>query len=49
MARWRYSVSAAVNTPLTAPLPLEGDICEVLKTASKLGYEGVGDPYARDR
>lgn len=41
MARWRYSVSAAVNTPLTAPLPLEGDICEVLKTASKLGYEGV--------
>ena len=41
MAKFKYAVSAAEQAPLTAPLPLTGDVKEIIKTAAQLGYNGI--------
>jgi len=41
MAKWKYGVSYAEVSPVTAPLPLAGDICENLKKAALYGYNGI--------
>jgi len=41
MEPFRYAVSFAEVTPMTAPLPLCGDVCENLHRAAALGYAGL--------
>ncbi len=41
MRTWKYGVSFAEHTPLTAPLPLEGDLYENMKKARAYGYDAV--------
>ena len=41
MKKWKYAVSSADNAPTTAPILLKGSICENLKTAAELGYDGI--------
>ena len=41
MKRWKYGVSFAEQSPMTAPLPLAGDLFENMETALRLGYEGI--------
>lgn len=41
MPDWKYAVSYARTAPLTAPLPLAGDLFENLETAAKHGYSGL--------
>lgn len=38
---WKYSISAAEKTPVTAPLPLAGKLEDVLCQAAELGYSAV--------
>ena len=41
MCTWKYGISFAESTPLTAPLPLDGDLYQAIKKAAKLGYDAV--------
>lgn len=41
MRKWKYAISFAENTPVTAPLPLAGDLYENMKKAVKYGYDAV--------
>ena len=41
MAKWKYAVSYAQTAPLTAPLPLSGDLYESIRKAAKHGYAGL--------
>lgn len=41
MRNWKYGVSFAEHSPMTAPLPLAGDLFENMDTALKLGYDGI--------
>jgi sugar phosphate isomerase/epimerase len=41
MNKWKYAVSYAQAAPVTAPLPLCGDIYENLRKAAKYGYAGL--------
>ena len=47
MQHWKYAVSAAEQRPQTSPLPLEGDLYEVLEQAAALGYDGI-ELHARE-
>ena len=38
---WKYSISAAEKAPVTAPLPLEGKLQDVLRQAAEMGYSAV--------
>ena len=38
---WKYSVSYAEHTPLTAPLPLDGPLEDALRLASGMGYDAI--------
>jgi sugar phosphate isomerase/epimerase len=38
---WKYAVTVAEETPVTAPLLLCGDICDSLRKASALGYDAI--------
>lgn len=41
MPDWKYGISLAEKTPLTAPLPLEGDLYENMRRAKAYGYDAV--------
>jgi len=41
MTNWKYGVSYAEVSPVTAPLPLAGDIYENLRKAASYGYNGI--------
>lgn len=41
MKNWKYGVSFAEQSPMTAPLPLAGDLFENMDTAIRLGYDGI--------
>ena len=41
MCTWKYGISFAESTPLTAPLPLDGDLYQAIKKAARLGYDAV--------
>lgn len=41
MTQWRYGISFAEETPMTAPLPLDGDFFHAIATAAKYGYKGL--------
>ena len=41
MAQWKYGVSFAEQSPMTAPLPLAGDLYENMDKAVELGYDGI--------
>lgn len=41
MRTWKYGISFAERTPLSAPLPLEGDLFESMKKAHAYGYDAV--------
>jgi len=39
--KWRYAISSADEAPMTAPILLKGSICDNLKKAADLGYDGI--------
>jgi hypothetical protein len=41
MGKWNYGISCAEVTPMTAPLPLEGDLYDCMEKAVSYGYQGV--------
>jgi sugar phosphate isomerase/epimerase len=41
MNQWKYAVSYAQDAPVTAPLPLRGDLCENIRKAAGHGYAGL--------
>lgn len=41
MGKWKYGVSCAETSPMTAPLPLAGDLYECMEKAASFGYDGV--------
>ena len=41
MGKWKYGVSAALDAPKTAPILLTGDICDCLREAAELGFNGI--------
>lgn len=41
MAKWKYGISFAEKSPMTAPLPLAGDLYENMRMAAALGYDAV--------
>lgn len=41
MRNWKYGISFAEQSPMTAPLPLAGDLFENMDTALRLGYDGI--------
>ncbi|NLI54264.1 MAG: sugar phosphate isomerase/epimerase [Clostridiales bacterium] len=41
MGKWNYGISCAEVTPMTAPLPLEGDLYDCMEKAASYGYQGV--------
>lgn len=41
MKSWKYGVSFAEQSPMTAPLPLAGDLFENMEVALRLGYDGI--------
>lgn len=41
MSDWKYAVSFAEHTPMTAPLPLAGDLYENMEKAIALGFDGI--------
>ena len=49
MCTWKYGISFAESTPLTAPLPLDGDLYQAIKKAAKLGYDAVEPIRAKTR
>lgn len=38
---WKFALSSADEAPLCAPILLRGNICENLRKAAKLGYDGL--------
>ena len=41
MRTWKYGVSFAESTPMTAPLPLDGDLYQAMEKAARMGYDAV--------
>ena len=41
MNAWRYALSSADQAPASAPILLRGEVCDNLRTAAKLGYQGL--------
>jgi sugar phosphate isomerase/epimerase len=41
MSKWKYALSSAEAAPRTAPILLHGTICENLKIAAALGFDGI--------
>lgn len=41
MRDWKYAVSFAEESPMTAPLPLAGDLYENMEKARKFGFDAV--------
>lgn len=41
MRKWKYAVSFAEKSPMTAPLPLAGDLYENMEKAVSYGYDAV--------
>ncbi len=41
MRKWKLALSSADEAPSTAPILLQGDICENLKKAKELGYDAI--------
>jgi len=41
MSKWKYGVSCAETSPMTAPLPLAGDLYDCMEKAAAFGYDGV--------
>jgi len=41
MGKWKYGVSCAETSPMTAPLPLAGDLYDCMEKAASYGYNGV--------
>lgn len=41
MRTWKYAVSLAESSPMTAPLPLEGNLYENMEKAALYGYDAV--------
>lgn len=41
MRTWKYGISFAESSPMTAPLPLAGDLYENMEKAASYGYDAV--------
>lgn len=41
MKNWKFACSSAPEAPMTAPILLQGDICDNLVKASRLGYQAI--------
>ena len=41
MRNWKYGISFAEVSPMTAPLPLAGNLYENMEKAAAYGYDAV--------